>query len=312
MSLDAVSILLPVYNWPLGDFVADLHRQAAAEPDFSFEILVFDDASPDLTHRAKNRAALAALPHVQYRELPHNVGRAAIRNQLARAARHPWLLLLDGDSSLPDAQFIRRYRQVVASSPATPVWIGGTVYAATPPADPTLRLRWTYGRAREQRPASSRQRTPYAAFTLNNLLIRADLYAGIGLREDLGRTYGHEDTSFGGALAVQQTAIGHLDNPVLHIGLEPAAIFRRKTAEAVENLVHLARTHQPGALDSALWRYTHWLTRWWLAGLTKTFLTMMEPQLVKNLDSAHPSLHAFDLWRLLLALRSNTPIASRR
>ena len=112
--LDAVSILLPVYNWPIGALLTALHQQAAAEPGLRFEILAFDDASPDLAQRAANRAAVTGLPYVRYHELPLNAGRAAIRNQLAAAARYPWLLFLDADSDLPDDRFLRRYRQAVA------------------------------------------------------------------------------------------------------------------------------------------------------------------------------------------------------
>ncbi len=304
MALSAVSILLPVYNWPVGALVAALHHQAAAEADFAFEILVFDDASPDGQLRAANAAALAAWPAVRYVELPTNLGRAAIRNELARAARYPWLVFLDADSALPDDAFIGRYRRAVAAAPEAAVWVGGTTYAPAPPPDPSQRLRWVYGCQREQRPAAVRQRAPYEAFTLNNLLIRAALFTRFGLNEDLGRTYGHEDTAFGGRLAAEGIATEHLDNPVLHLGLDAAAVFRRKTAEAVTNLVHLAQAGQPGARASRLWRLAHQLQRAGLSGAARRLLGALEAPLVRNLDSATPSIRAFDAWRLLLTLRA--------
>ncbi len=316
LPLDSLSILLPVYCWPIGPLLTALHAQAVAEPGLAFEILAYDDASPDPDLCAANRAAAATLPHVRYHNLPHNVGRAAIRNLLAAAAAHSWLLFLDADSGLPDAQFLARYRRAVAATappkptsqpaakPAPPrAFIGGTAYTATPPADPALRLRWTYGRAREQRLAAERQRAPYAAFTLNNLLIRAETYTHFGLDEGLGRTYGHEDTAFGGALATAGIPLAHLDNPVLHLGLEPAPLFRQKTAEAVGNLVRLARAGQAGATVSGLWRLAQQLRRAGLAGAARRLLTGAEPQLLRNLDSATPSVRAFDAWRLLLVLR---------
>lgn len=304
MPLTALSILLPVYNWPVGELVTELHRQATAEPGLTVEILAFDDASPDTALHAANRAALGALPGVEYRVLPANVGRAACRNLLAAAARHPWLLFLDADSALPDGQFLSRYRAAVADDSAPLAWIGGTAYHPTPPADPALRLRWTYGRAREQRPAVHRRQAPYAAFTLNNLLIRADTYAALGgLDERLGRTYGHEDTALGGALAAAAVPLGHLDNPVLHVGLEPAAAFRAKTEQAVRNLVRLARTGQPGAVASPLWQLAARLKRVGLATAARRALALAELRLLRNLDSEAPSLRAFDAWRLLVVLR---------
>lgn len=302
--LPSLSILLPVYNWPVGELVTALQQQATAEPEFRVEILVFDDASPDPALRAANRAALAVLPDVYYEELPQNVGRAAIRNYLARAARYSWLLFLDADSGLPDDRFLRRYRWAVATAPGIVAWVGGTAYHAVPPTDPAQRLRWIYGCAREQRPVRERQRAPYAAFTLNNLLIQADTFGRFGLDESLGRTYGHEDTALGGALAVAELAIGHLHNPVLHLGLDSAPVFCQKTAEAVTNLVRLARAGQPGVQASALWRLAALLQRLGLADAVCRRLTAAEPRLLRNLDSAAPSLLGFDAWRLLLVLRA--------
>lgn len=292
----ALSVLLPVYNWPVGELVAALARQCAAELDLTFEIRCLDDGST-AAFRTANRAALAGLPGVVYDELPANVGRAAIRNQLAAAARHDWLLLLDNDSGLPDDHFIGRYRAAVAADPGVDLWVGGTTYEATPPADPALRLRWAYGRAREQRPAAQRRQQPYAAFTLNNLLIRATVYRRFGLDESLGRTYGHEDTALGGALAAAAVPIGHLDNPVLHLGLEPADGFLRKTREALANLQRLAATGAPGAAEIRLLTAARPLRP--LAPLLRLLRRPLAPLLLRNLRGANPSVRAFDLWRLL-------------
>ena len=117
------------------------------------------------------------------------------------------------------------------------------------------------------------------------------------------RTYGHEDTVFGGALAAAGLSVGHLDNPVLHLGLEPAPVFRQKTVEAVANLVRLAQASQPGATASGLWRLAQQLHRTGAAGVTRHLLSALEPRLLRNLDSGAPSLYAFDAWRLLLTLR---------
>ncbi len=300
--LPSLSILLPVYNWPVGPLVAALAAQCAAEPGLTWEIRCLDDGSSAET-RATNCAALAGIPGVTYEELPANIGRAAIRNRLAAAAKHDWLLLLDNDSGLPDAQFIRRYREAVAAEPAVSVWVGGTAYEAAPPADVARHLRWAYGRAREQRPAVVRNRAPQAAFTLNNLLIRAATYRAFGLDERLGRTYGHEDTAMGGALAAAGIRIGHLDNPVWHLGLEPADVFLTKTREALSNLAQLAAAGTPGLVESGLWQAAQTLRRRGLAGAFRAVVGPLEPRLLRHLRGARPSVRAFDLWRLLVLLR---------
>lgn len=285
-----LSVLIPVFNWDVNELVGSLLAQQADWPG-TVEILLFDDGSAE-AFRVLNRP-LATRPGVHYRELPRNVGRAAIRNQLAAVARHEWLLLLDNDSLLPDPQFLARYAAALAE-PA--VLIGGTCYAAIPPADPALCLRWRYGRAREARPAARRQRAPYSQLTINNALVPADVFRRIPLDEQLNG-YGHEDTKFGQDLAAAGVPVRHLDNPVLHAGLEPAAAFLAKSKQAVGNL---ARGYRAGGLgtDSRLLQTARRLRRLGLAGPAQAALAAAEPQLRRQLLSAAPSLRALDLLKL--------------
>ncbi|RZK13478.1 MAG: glycosyltransferase, partial [Hymenobacter sp.] len=160
-----LSILIPVFNREVATLVHSLRAQLPDWPGPA-EIRLLDDGSAE-EFRVQNRR-LVALPGVVYQELAANIGRAAIRNQLAANAQYEWLLLLDNDSLLPDAQFLARYAQAQAAGPETTLFIGGTTYEAAPPADPALRLRWLYGRAREMRPAALRQRDPGGQLNINN------------------------------------------------------------------------------------------------------------------------------------------------
>jgi glycosyltransferase involved in cell wall biosynthesis len=188
-----LSVLIPVFNREVAALVASLLAQATEWPG-PFEIILLDDKSAAAC-QVRNRL-LASQPGVRYEELPANVGRAAIRNQLAARARYEWLLLLDNDSLLPDGQFLARYAQAVREQPAASLFIGGTTYAAAPPADPALYLRWHYGRTREMRPAAVRQRDPASQLTINNALLRWELLQNYPLDERLSG-YGHEDTRLG-------------------------------------------------------------------------------------------------------------------
>lgn len=286
-----LSILIPVYNWPVAGLVRSLLAQAADWPG-PVEVLLLDDGST-AEFRALN-GPLGALPGVQYRELPQNVGRAAIRNQLVAWAQYPWLLLLDNDSSLPDARFLARY--AAALSPEAAALIGGTCYDPQPPADPALRLRWHYGRQREQRPAVQRQQEPYAQLTINNLLIRAEVFRRVGLDETLTR-YGHEDTKFGWYLRDARVPLRHLDNPVRHDGLEPAEVFLRKSRDAVRNLAAIYRREGQGT-ESRLLQTALRLRRLGVAGAMLPTLRLLRPQLQRQVLSIPPSLRAFDLLKL--------------
>ncbi|MCI1185969.1 glycosyltransferase [Hymenobacter sp. DH14] len=290
-----LSILIPVYNCAVGELIRALLDQSAHWPG-PVEILLLDDFSGEDV-RQLNRP-LGSLPGVHYRELPHNVGRAAIRNQLAAAARHEWLLLLDNDSQLPDHQFLARY---AAARSQAAVLIGGTAYEAAPPADPGLYLRWHYGWAREARAAAVRQATPYAQLTINNALIRSDVFRRFPLDERLSG-YGHEDTKFGAELATAGISVLHLDNPVIHDGLEPAAIFLAKSEQAVRNLAHVYRENGLGT-DSRLLQMARRLQRLGAAPAARLALGAAAPALRRQLLSPQPKLRAFDLLKLHWLLR---------
>ena len=290
-----LSVLIPVYQREVAGLVRALLAQATDWPG-PVEILLLDDGS-DEEVRQLNRP-LATLPGVQYHELPQNVGRAAIRNQLAAAAQHNWLLLLDNDSQLPDTDFLARY---AAARHQAAVLIGGTSYAAGPPTDPALLLRWRYGRAREARPAAVRQAAPYTQLTINNALVQADVFRQFPLDEQLSG-YGHEDTKFGAELAVAGIPVLHLDNPVIHDGLEPAAVFLAKSEQAVRNLAHVYRQNGLGT-DSRLLQTALRLQRLGAAGAAQMALGAAAPAFRRQLLSPRPNLRAFDLLKLHWLLR---------
>ncbi|SHK76311.1 glycosyltransferase family 2 protein [Hymenobacter psychrotolerans] len=290
MNSPGLSVLIPVYNRDVTPLVHALLDQAAGWPG-TLEIHCLDDGSKEAL-RLPNRA-LAALPGVCYQELPCNVGRAAIRNQLAGAAKQEWLLLLDNDSLLPDAQFLARY---AAACHLAPVLVGGTAYEPAAPAATELHLRWLYGRRREARPAALRQRAPHGQLALNNMLVRADLFRRFGLDESLTR-YGHEDTKFGWLLRQAGVEVLHLDNPVLHDGLEPAAQFLQKTHDAVRNLAGLYRAEGLGA-DTKLLKAALQLHRWGLGEAVRGAFQLRQQQVRRNLLSAQPSLRQLDALKL--------------
>lgn len=299
--MPGLSVLIPLHNYDARALVAELLAQAPAWPG-PVEVLLLDDASrEDVRHLHR---PLAAPPRVQYRELPANVGRAAVRNLLAAWAQHDWLLLLDNDSRLPDGQFLARY---AAACHAAAVIVGGTAYHRTPPAAAALHLRWLYGRAREQRPAAERQRSPGGQLAINNALIRREVLLRYPFAEQL-RGYGHEDTLLGLELTRGGVAVQHIDNPVLHEGLEPAALFLEKSRQAVQNLAQLLRTTGLGA-DTRLARAAARLRRLGLAGPVRVVLAVLEPRLRRQLLGRRPPLWALDALKLRWLLAAQARLA---
>ncbi|TVT43058.1 glycosyltransferase family 2 protein [Hymenobacter setariae] len=290
-----LSILIPIFNRDVSELV---HALLAQLPDWPgpTEIRLLDDGS-DEKYRVANRL-LATLPRVVYQELAANVGRATVRNQLVAKAKYEWVLLLDNTGQVTASHYLARY---AAASSQAPVVAGGVRYADQAPAEPGLRLRWLYGRQREARPLAQRKAAAYDQLLINNLLIQKALLQQFPLDERL-RGYGHEDTKLGWQLAAAGVPIHHLDNPIMHAGLETATAFLEKSEQAVRNLAQLLRQDNLGA-SSRLVQAARRLQRARLAAALQAALTLGEPLLRRNLLSTRPSLKALDALKLLWLLR---------
>ena len=109
--INSLSILIPTYNNVCLELVRDLQAQASilsSTNDFEYEILVADDGSTDKNTIEKN-CEINELDNCRYIERKENIGRAAIRNFLAKEAKYLWLLFLDSDLKLDNSDFIRNY-----------------------------------------------------------------------------------------------------------------------------------------------------------------------------------------------------------
>lgn len=231
-----ISILIPVYNTSVVDLVRSLAAQCGGL-NLAFEIICLDDHS-QAVWRAENRV-LAALEAVSYLELEENIGRARIRNRLTDLARYEFLLFMDGDSRMIRPDYIRTYLNVL--KPEVVIY-GGRVYREDPPAENKYLLHWHYGRQRESLPARKRREQVYQSFMTNNFLIPASLARRVRFDETL-RGYGYEDTLYALELKKIGVQIMHIDNPLLHAGLEERPVFLRKVGEALDNLGRILPQH---------------------------------------------------------------------
>jgi glycosyltransferase involved in cell wall biosynthesis len=287
--ISELSVLIPVYNYDVVPLVKSLLEQCRSLTS-RFEICLYDDGSKE-KYRLKHRY-LNEYPEVRYVELRQNIGRAAIRNLLAQEANNKYLLFLDNDSGLPDNDFIKRYWEDPADAD---VVIGGTIYNEQRPSD-IFMLRWRYGKAREEKPARERNKHPYRSLTLNNMLIKRTVFLAHPLDTSL-EGYGHEDTRFGWELQRLGVKIRHIDNPVIHLGLEPAVDFLKKTKQAVKNL-HQLYMLEGDLPDSSLVRVYKKLKG---AKARRAFMLAFrpfKPMILQNLKSPEPNLTYFDLYKL--------------
>jgi glycosyltransferase involved in cell wall biosynthesis len=231
-----LSILIPVYNFEVGPLVNELHTQAVTA-QVTFEIICFDDGS-GIDFKNKNKL-IGNLANVSYQELPENLGRAKIRNELAKAAQFEYLLFMDCDSKVVAKDYIQNY---INHLEPTTLLYGGRVYDPNPPADSSLKFHWHYGIHREQVDYKIRQERPYHAFQTNNFMVPRSVFLEIGFEETLTQ-YGHEDTLFGFELKNRNVPLIHIDNPLEHIGLESVDVFLDKTKKGIQNLIKLQQEY---------------------------------------------------------------------
>lgn len=288
-----LSVLIPIYNFDVRNLVKDLHIQCRSA-GIPFEIRCFDDQSSISFHKINRE--IQKLDNVVYQELPSNLGRARIRNELADTATFDFLLFMDCDSKVVRADYIKKF--IDHLNPEILLY-GGRIYDPYPPESPELFFHWLYGINREQVPARIRSKTPYQAFMTNNFLIPKPIFQQIRFDDRLTQ-YGHEDTIFGLELKQQGIAIKHLDNPLEHLGLENVDTFLGKTQKGIENLYFLWRENP--LIDTRLLRMVERLKNWNLSRPAIWFLQLFSERIKRNLHSNHPNLLYFDFLKLLLLL----------
>lgn len=290
-----ISLLIPVYNF---DIVALVHSMKGAMekvPQFC-EIVIGDDgSSPEYKRIYKSLES----DKVRVIHSEKNIGRAAIRNRLAMEAVGDFLLFIDADTMLPGTAeaYINKWLPMMK---ICRVSCGGILYHDGLPGDPDKLLRWKYGKKKEQRKASVRNKHPHAGFSTFNVLIEKAIFSKIRFNEDL-KQYGHEDTLLGYQLKKAGISVLHIDNGLVHEGLESNKEFLIKTKLGIENLSKLydivTDKRAFSETDRILRVYNRLkffrLTRI-LAGIFIRFREKMEIRL----DSSEISLKLFALYKI--------------
>lgn len=285
-----LSICIPVYNKDIVPLVHSLHAQCmtAAIP---FEIRCIDDHS--YLFKEKNNQA-TSLSNVFYSELERNVGRAVIRNMLASEARYDHILFVDSDVSIPHTDFIEKYASCIRQG--NPVVTGGISYNPEQ-VEKNTELHFAYGTKRESRPAAVRNKNPYSSFLTGNLLVLKKIVQEIQFLSSL-KEYGHEDTLFCLELKKKSIPVLHIDNPVIHEGLEPNEVFVQKQLTAVRNLALLV---QQGYNMKGISLYNAYLSlqKYRLAGVFHFIFGLFDKWAYRRLISGKSKwLRLFDLLRL--------------
>lgn len=285
-----LSILIPTHNYDCTRLVYDLEAQLTEED----EIIVGNDCSTDKNIVAKlseieNSGKSRVFTPNDNDSRP--LGRAAIRNALAREAKGEWLLFIDADAEVRSKTFIEDY---LSATKFAPVVCGGTGNLPECPS-PECRLRYDYEVEAEKRlTVVRRQRFPYSQLATFNFLIRRDIFLSICFDEGF-KEYGYEDTCFGFQLKQRGIAIHHIDNKLTHLGIETSDVYLSKIETALRTLSKIEKEQRKLVRLSG---FAMKLERYYLLGLVRCVFRLTKKHLRANLLGKHPNQKLFTFYKL--------------
>jgi glycosyltransferase involved in cell wall biosynthesis len=292
-----ISILIPAYNYDIVALIHSMKDGLSKVPEFG-EILIGDDGS-NSEYKAKYQALEGDGVRLVISE--KNIGRAAIRNKLAMEAIGDYLLFLDCDVMIKGTAEAYLLNWVPMINTAR-VICGGVMYPETEPGDPDKLLRWKYGREREQLKASERNKHPHSTFSTFNFLIEKSVFSKIRFNEEI-KQYGHEDTLLGYQLRKAGIDILHIDNDLIHEGMESNREFLNKTKLGIENLSQLYDKVTDKQSFSEAVQMLRVYNRLNALGITRIlagiFIRYRERMEIR-LDSAKISLYLFEFYKVCM------------
>jgi glycosyltransferase involved in cell wall biosynthesis len=290
-----ISLLIPVFDYDIIALVHSMKDAMGKVPEF-YEILIGDDGS-SAEYRKKYRSLEE--DNVKVISSKKNIGRAAIRNRLALEAKGDFLIFIDADVMLPGTAeaYMLKWLPFLNNSR---VICGGTLYHDSAPGDPDKLLRWKYGKWREQKSAVERNKHSHRGFSTFNVLFEKSVFSIIRFNEEL-KQYGHEDTLLGFQLKKAGIDILHIDNGLMHEGLESNRDFLNKTKLGIENLSQLYDkvTDKKSFSETVLMLKIYYKLR--LLGLTRILAAIFiryRDRMEIRLDSSDISLLLFAFYKM--------------
>lgn len=285
-----LSILIPIYNYHVFPLVSELHKQCVA-CSLDFEILCQDDASHSNLNVLNEK--VNALSNCSFVTLPKNIGHRENRNTLAEQAKYDYLLFIDGDSNSISPNYIQKNVESILDFD---VVYGGRLHPEICPSA-NQKLRWKYGKYKEDKTVLNRKKSPYQSLLFNNTLIRKKWFDRVKFDKNL-KKYGHDDTQISYQLKTLGAAINHIDNPVEHGDIDTNIEYLKKSKEALENLVTLYEEKKIDPQFIPLLALFDFLKKLKLTFIISKTYGVFEKLIFKNLKGKHPNLLVFNAFRI--------------
>lgn len=282
-----LSILIPAKDYDCHTLIEELHKQGESL-GVPYEILIGEDGTDE--ENLHLNAVADTLAHCRRIVKKTNIGRAAIRNLLAAEAQYPSIIFIDCDAVVEKDDFLYSYAEALKECDV----VCGSLYHANEQPNDDCSLRYRYEKeADKQRDAIIRSKAPYDRFATFNFAIKKDIFTSILFNESITR-YGHEDTLFGKELERRGIPIRHIDNKLLHNGLESNATFLAKSEQALATLL----TIEDKIVSTPLLATLRKLRALHLEGVFMIYWNLRKESLRKNLLGKKPSLTKFKIYKL--------------
>ncbi|MGM5470669.1 glycosyltransferase [Flavobacteriaceae bacterium LMO-SS05] len=286
-----ISVLIPVYNYPVFELVKAIHRQLL-QSKLPFEIICLEDGSDK--HFIESNKTLNTFSNTRLLISRTNKGRELSRQQLAENSTYETLLFLDADTLPVHQNFISIYSEYFNSE--YQAIFGGIIYRPEKPKTEYV-LRWAYGKAHEQIDAKKRNQNRYNTITSANFLIDKQVFLKYN-SNIVSSDYGF-DAYFSSLLKRDRVIIKHIDNAVFHLGIEKSKTYLNKKEEAARTLLMLYNQNKITKDDNNLLALFVALKRFKLGHLFSFFYKVFGSQLKKQLLGKHPYIPLLQLYRIL-------------
>lgn len=232
-----LSILIPFLGDDPTALIGALGQSAM---DGQVELIAFDDGGNNAALNARvNRAVQTSRLPSRLVSSRANVGRAKVRNRLARFARGGWLLFLDADMAPDSPDFLKTYLDLIKADAPAVAFGGFSLKQAS--ASPEHALHRHMAQTSDCASVEVRRNFPEKHVFTSNLLVRRDVFAAHGFDESFAG-WGWEDVEWAMRVA-RHHWITHIDNTATHLGLDPAATIAAKYEQSAGNFARVVAGH---------------------------------------------------------------------
>lgn len=282
-----ISILIPSKDYNCRRLVQTLQIQGEKR-GVPYEVLVGEDGTSICNLHLNSEVDNLKNCRRIIRE--KSVGRAKIRNLLATEAQYPNIIFIDCDAVVEKDDFLECYITALKDNNV----VCGSLYHAETLADRSCSLRFKYEKkADKHRDAETRRKKPFENFTTFNFAIKRELFLSIMFDETITK-YGYEDVLFGKELEQRDINILHINNKLLHNGLDNNEVFLTKVEHSLQTLVEIKEKIGVTPLLSV----ANNLERFRLKKLFMKYWNAEKGNLKRNLLGENPSLKKLNIYKL--------------